>query len=198
MKRFDFTRFAAMTFGFFALVAAIAAVPVALEHTGNIAADSVRFGMIAVSAVAGALLLPGRATIAMLRWTAIHTGNGPLITACALVMPIPMIVNLLSGLVPYWLGLSVTGCFLAAFVFPARMYRGVVIPPDPSVTSPEAGMLVGRKVRETGFSSGCSLRRACFSSHHSWPTSLHLSRYPRQHGDHLVGRSRCCSPSSQL
>ena len=151
MKRFNFTHFAAMTFGLFALIVAIAAVPVALKHTGNIAAISALFGMIAVSAVAGALFLPGRATVAMLRRAAIQTGTGPLIFACALVMPIPVIVNSLSGLVPYWLGLSVTGCFLAAFVFPARMYRGVVIPPDPSVTSPEAGMLVGRKVRENRF-----------------------------------------------
>ncbi|WP_138933613.1 hypothetical protein [Roseovarius arcticus] len=148
MKRFAFTRFAAITFGLFALVAAIAAVPVALERTGNIAAVSALFGMIAVSAVAGALLLPGRATIAMLRRTAIRTGTGPLITACALVMPIPMIVNLLSGLVPYWLGLSVTGCFLAAFVFPARFYRDVVDAPNPNITSHEAGMLMGRKIRE--------------------------------------------------
>lgn len=151
MKRFDFTHFAAMTFGLFALIVAIAAVPVALKHTGNIAADSFRFGMIAVSAVAGAISLRARATIAMLRRTASHTGTGPLIFAYALVMPIPVIVNSLSGLVPYWLGLSVTGCFLAAFVFPARMYRGVVIAPNPSVTSPEAGMLVGRKVRENRF-----------------------------------------------
>ncbi len=151
MKHFDFTQFAAMAFGLFALVAAIAAVPVVLEHTGSIAADSVRFGMIAVSAVAGTIFMRARATIALLRRTASHTGTGPLIFACALVMPIPVIVSSLSGLVPYWLGLSVTGCFLAAFVFPARMYRGVVIPPDPSVTSPEAGMLVGRKVRENRF-----------------------------------------------
>ena len=141
MKHFDFTRFAAMTFGLFALVAANAAVPVALEYTGNIAADSVRFGMIAVSAVAGALFFPDHATVAVLRRAAIRAGTGPLIPACAMVMPIPLIVNMLSRLVPYWLGLSVSGCFLAAFVFPARMYRGVIATPSSALSMEDLGAL---------------------------------------------------------
>ncbi len=122
----NFTRIAATLFGIFALIVAAAELPQAMSRADGSATDSIRFAMVAISAVAGALFLFARATTAMLRTIANSTGTGLLQFCCALIMPVPVTVSTLSEIVPYWLGLTLTGIFMVAFVFPGTAYRGLV------------------------------------------------------------------------
>ncbi|WP_324751650.1 hypothetical protein [Roseovarius sp. Pro17] len=141
MTQSDFTRLAAMIFGLFSLIVAIAAVPEALNRAGSIGADSIRFAMIAISVAAGVVFLRARATIAMLRRIAGSTGTGPLRFCCALVMPVPVLINSLSGIVPYWAGLCIMGAFLIAFVFPGLAFRGVIVTASSALSMQDLGTL---------------------------------------------------------